>query len=381
MKVAIFSPTVSPRDGYGNITFELTKALSQKGVDITLFLPESQKEFAEVLNLPFEVRYELPEYIFRLYQPKAFKFWQKINVSEFDVVHSLFAFPYCMIAARSAKKYKKPFIMGAQGTHGVRPLTYFPEKLFLKKCYSKAKKITVPSKYTAQMIEKYSGKTYPIEVIHNGVNFERFQKEVGTPSIKSKYEGKIILLTVGGLWGRKGHDIVLKALSKVIKKRKDVVYVIVGEGNARGQLEELIAQLGLKTQVEFAGRQMADNLVSYYQACDIYVHTPKVVDLKFEGFGIVYLEASACGKPIVATDAGGIRDAVIDTSTGLSTGAQTGLIAEDGDIDGVADRILRLCEDEDLRRKLGQAGREYAKKNSWSSIAEKFENLYSQINV
>ncbi|MDP7247321.1 MAG: glycosyltransferase family 4 protein [Candidatus Peribacteraceae bacterium] len=380
MKSAIFSSTVSPKDGYGNITYELTRFLSEKGVDITLFLPESQKESANELSLPFEVRYELPEYIFRLYQPKALKFWKRINVSEFDLVHSLFAFPYCMIAMRSAKKYKKPFIMGAQGTHGVRPLTYFPEKLVLKKCYSQAKKITVPSLFTKQMIEKHSGhghsrsavagKTYPIEVIHNGVNFERFQK----PQVKlDKYRGKIVLLTVGGLWGRKGHDIVLKALSKVIQKRKDVHYVMVGEGNGRGQLEKLTDQLGLQDHVEFAGRQMADDLVSYYQACDIYVHTPKIVDLKFEGFGIVYLEASACGKPIVATDAGGIKDAVIDS--------QTGLIADDGDIDGVADRILRLCEDEDLRRKLGLAGREYAEKNSWSSIAEKFESLYRSVNV
>ena len=235
MKTAIFSSTVSPKDGYGNITYELTRFLSDKGVDITLFLPESQKESANELSLPFEVRYELPEYIFRLYQPKALKFWRKINVSEFDLVHSLFAFPYCMIAARSAKKYKKPFIMGAQGTHGVRPLTYFPEKLVLKKCYSQAKKITVPSLFTKQMIEKHSGKTYPIEVIHNGVNFERFQK----PQVKlDKYNGKIVLLTVGGLWGRKGHDIVLKALSKVIQKRKDVHYVMVGEGNGHSQLDE-----------------------------------------------------------------------------------------------------------------------------------------------
>jgi len=372
VKTAIFSSTVSPKDGYGNITYELTRHLSQRGAEITLFLPESQREFAELFNLPFEVRYELPEYIFRLYQPKALKFWKTINVSDFDLIHSLFAFPYCMIAARSAKKYKKPFVMGAQGTHGVRPLTYFPEKIVLKKCYSQAKKVTVPSVYTKQMIEKYSGKTYPIEVIHNGVNFERFQKGVGTSSVSSKYEGKVVLLTVGGLWGRKGHDIVLKALSQVIKKREDIVYVMVGEGNARPQLEELINQLGLQNHVEFAGRQMADNLVSYYHACDIYVHTPKVVDLKFEGFGIVYLEASACGKPIVATDAGGIRDAVLD--------AQTGLIAEDGDISGVADRIIRLCEDQDLRRQLGQAGRKYAEKNRWSSIAEKFENLYSQVH-
>lgn len=371
--IAIFSPTIDPKDGYGNITFELCNHLKSLGVELTLFLPESQKEIAEGMNLTFPARFELPEYIFRLHQPKALRYWKSIDVSEFDLVHSLFAFPYCLIAARSAKKYKKPFIMGAQGTHGVRPLTYFPEKIVLKKCYKQAKVITVPSEFTKMMIEKYAGKTYPIEVIHNGVHFDRFQKQVDAKSLKQKYQGKTVLLTVGGLWGRKGHDIVLKAISQIINGRPDIHYVMVGDGNGRAQLEELVNKLDIKEHVEFAGRQMGDDLVRYFQACDIYVHTPKIVDLKFEGFGIVYLEASACGKAIVATDAGGIRDAVID--------GETGLIAADGDIDQVARQILTLCSDTELRNKLGQAGRLYAQKNSWPSIAEKFQNLYRSIDV
>ncbi|MBU0766670.1 glycosyltransferase family 4 protein [Patescibacteria group bacterium] len=373
MRIAIFSPTIDPKDGYGNITFELCTHLKSLGIDLTLFLPVSQKKIANDMDLPFPIRFKLPEYIFRLHQPKALKYWKKIDVSEFDLVHSLFAFPYCLIAARSAKKYKKPFIMGAQGTHGVRPLVYFPEKIFLKKCYKQAKAITVPSKFTKDMIEKYSGKTYPIEVIHNGVHFDRFQKQVDVQSLRNKYQGKTVLLTVGGLWGRKGHDIVLKAISQIVSGRPDIHYIMVGDGNGRAQLEELVDRLNIKDHVEFAGRQMGDDLVRYFQACDIYVHTPKIVDLKFEGFGIVYLEASACGKPIVATDAGGIRDAVLD--------GETGLIASDGDIDQVSKYIITLCSDIELRHKLGESGRVYAQKNSWSSIAEKFKDLYRAIHV
>jgi glycosyltransferase involved in cell wall biosynthesis len=110
--------------------------------------------------------------------------------------------------------------------------------------------------------------------------------------------------------------------------------------------------------------------VAYFQAADIYVHTPKIVDLKFEGFGIVYLEASACGKPIVATDAGGIRDAVLEE--------ETGLIASDGDVEGVAQRVVQLLDDPSLASKMGEAGVEYARKNTWNSIAQEFVNLYSQ---
>ncbi len=368
MRLALFSSTVDARDGYGNITFELSQHLARAGTSITLFLPASQKSVADRLNLPFPVRCELPEYIYRIYQPRALGYLKTFDLSGFDLVHSLFEFPYCLMALRSARRNRLPFLMGAQGTHGVRPLTYFPERPIIKWCYRQAHSFVVPSQCTKNMVEEYAHEQYRIEVIHNGVNFERFQRDTDPSKLRRQYGNDIVLLTVGGLWGRKGHDLTLRALKLVTQKRRDVRYVMVGEGNGRPQLEALVHELGLESFVEFAGRKSGDDLVRHYQAADIYVHTPKVVDLKFEGFGIVYLEASACGKPIVATDAGGVRDAVLD--------GETGFVAPDGDVPGVADRILQLMENADLRRRMGESGRQYAKKNDWTSIAEKFIALY-----
>ncbi|MDP6561561.1 MAG: glycosyltransferase family 4 protein [Candidatus Peribacteraceae bacterium] len=370
MRIALFSSTIDSRDGYGNITKEYCAQLHRLGQPFVLFLPQSQKEAIDTTDYPFEIRFVLPEYIFRIYQPKALGYFRSIDVSEFDLVHSLFAFPYCVLAQRSAKKYKKPYIMGAQGTHGVRPLAYFPEKLFLKSCYKHAAAITVPSDYTRRKICEYAGVEYPITVIHNGVHFDRFQKDVDVQSIRDRYKGKKILLTVGGLWGRKGHDLVLQMLYNVTQKYPDIVYTIVGDGNSRENLEKLATELGVRDSVDFVGRKSGDELVAYFKACDVYVHTPKVLDLKFEGFGIVYLEASACGKPIVATDAGGIRDAVVD--------GETGLIADDGDVQGIADRVLQLLDDPNAAVAMGEAGLKYAKKNDWNSIAQQFIHLYSQ---
>jgi len=372
MQIALFSSTINPKDGYGNITKEYCAQMKSRGQSFVLFLPRSQKEVTNTEDYPFEIRFVLPEYIFRIYQPKALGYFKAINVSEFDLVHSLFAFPYCLLAQRSAKKYKKPYIMGAQGTHGVRPLAYFPEKHFLKSCYKHAAAITVPSEYTKKKICEYAGTDYPITVIHNGVYFDRFQRKVDVQSVRDRYKGKKILLTVGGLWGRKGHDLVLQMLYNVIQKYPDIMYVIVGDGNNRENLENLATELGVRDSVDFVGRKSGDELVAYFKACDVYVHTPKVLDLKFEGFGIVYLEASACGRPIVATDAGGIRDAVID--------GETGLIADDGDIQGIADRVLQLLDDPKRSMVMGEAGRVYAQKNDWNSIADHYVNLYSQVH-
>ena len=370
MKVAVFSPTVVPKDGYGNITYELARELVNAGIEITLFLPKSQKGTAEALSLPFEVRYELPGYIFRMYQREGYKFLQTIDISQYDLVHSFFDFPYCFLAGRSAKRYRKPYIMGAQGTHGVRPLTYFPEKFMLRWAYQNASAIQVPSQYTRYEILKHAFEEYDIDIIHNGVRFDRFQKEVDSESIRKKYPGKKLLLTVGGLWGRKGHDLVIQALARIKDERDDVMYLVVGEGNSQEELEFLAQALGVRDMVDFVGRKSGDELVSYFKACDIYVHTPKIMDLKFEGFGVVYLEASACGKPIVATNAGGVPDAVVD--------GVTGLIAGDEDIPGITERILSLLNDPKKAKEMGEAGKKYAAEHDWPLIAKKYIKLYEK---
>jgi len=130
----------------------------------------------------------------------------------------------------------------------------------------------------------------------------------------------------------------------------------------------LVSKLGLKSNVSFLGSLTDDELVKYFQFCDIYIHTPRNTNWHFEGFGIVYLEASACAKPIIAADSGGIRDAVIEGNTGL--------IVPEEDIDATAQSILRLFQDHQLARKLGKNGLQYAREHDWSLIVPKFLNLY-----
>src|SRR3989338_2829629 len=124
MKIALISSTVEPKDGYGNVTYELSQALHAAGVDCTLFLPKSQKVAAEALALPFPIAPVLPEYVFRIFQRAGPQYFQSFDVQAFDLVHDLLAFPYCIPATISARRAGKPLVMGAQGTHGVRPMTY-----------------------------------------------------------------------------------------------------------------------------------------------------------------------------------------------------------------------------------------------------------------
>ena len=373
MKIALFSSTLDVKNGYGNITYELCKALVAKNIDFELFLPKHEEgKFALEINFP--VHYVLPEYIFRIKTPKALPyFFQDIDVSKFDLVHSLFDFPYAFMIARLARKYRKPFLMGSQGTYGVAPLTYFPEKYMLKWAYRQAKEIMVPSTFTKSKILEYAHTTYPISIIHNGVNFSRFNQDVDESSIRAKYPGKKILITVGGPKKRKGQDIVIRAMPKVIAEYPDVVYLVIGgqpTGDDRKNMIELAQGLGVGEQVVFTGQVNDEDIIKYFRACDVYVHTPRVSNLNFEGFGIVYIEAGACGKPSVATDSGGIRDAVVENKTGL--------IAPDEDSDTVARHIVTLLKDDTLRSQMGERAKEYAREHDWSIIAEQYIERYKK---
>ncbi|HVM58775.1 MAG TPA: glycosyltransferase family 4 protein [Candidatus Paceibacterota bacterium] len=369
MNIAIFSETIDVTNGHGNITYELCRALHARGVSFTLFLPRDEKVFGAY---PFPVRRELPSYIFRVYTPKALPhFFGSVDLAGFDLVHCLLAFPHSFFAMRMAKKYKLPFLMGGQGTFAVLPLTYPLERRMLLASYRAAKEIMVPSEFTkAKILEYAKSPVAPISIVHNGVNFSRFEKEPDLSALRARYAGKKVLLTVGGLKRRKGQDIVLRALPEVLKRHPDARYVLVGSGDKQEWLESIARELGVAEAVEFVGQKTGEDLVRYFYLADVYVHTPRVNNLNFEGFGIVYLEAGACGKPSVATDAGGIRDAVLD--------GQTGLVAADGDVAGVASAINRLLDDPMLAKRLGEAGKAYAREHDWDAIAAQFIERYER---
>jgi phosphatidylinositol alpha-1,6-mannosyltransferase len=370
MKILLLSSTSNVRNGYGNITYELCAYLAKRH-DILVLLPESERVNGPA---PYPVKYILPPYIFDMKTPKILKYlaFAFPEAKKFDLIHSLFEFPYALLGARLAKKYHKPLIIGTQGTYAIQPLFWHPERWALRWAYNAAHTITAPSAFTRDAIVQYAHPRAPIRILHNGVNFERFQQGTDVGGIRGHWPGKKLLLTVGGLKPRKGQDVVIRALGILAKSRDDFQYVIVGGGKLRVALEQLAQQQGVADRVSFMGEVVGEDLVAYFQACDVYVHTPVLVNWQFEGFGIVYLEASACRKPIIAADSGGIRDAVID--------GKTGLIVPELDVAATARAIERLLDDPILAASLGEQGYAYAQDHSWDRIGAQFMNLYGEVS-
>jgi glycosyltransferase involved in cell wall biosynthesis len=201
-----------------------------------------------------------------------------------------------------------------------------------------------------------------IDVIHYGLTPPEFQAksrtELGIPQ-----EG-LVLIAVGRLIERKSLDDLLLALSKVDDVRFRLL--LIGAGPEEERLRNLAEALGLSSRVEFLGPIWGERKFQYLAAADVFV-----LPSAHEGFGLVFLEAMYCGLPVIASSSGGQIDFLKD--------GETGFLIPVGDIDALADRILRLGRDEALRRQMSEFNREYVKRFHISGVAERYEALFSQV--
>lgn len=183
-------------------------------------------------------------------------------------------------------------------------------------------------------------------VIYPGTDPSRF-----TP-VHSRATHAPLLLTVGRLVRRKGIDTVLRALPDVRRDFPNVSYDIAGAGPDETRLKALVEELELQDAVRFLGRVSNDDLPALYQRADIFVMPVReeAQGASIEGFGIVYLEASASGLPVIAGRSGGAVEAVLD--------GETGLVVEPT-VEAVATAVETLLKDESLRKRLGAAGRRW----------------------
>ncbi len=153
-------------------------------------------------------------------------------------------------------------------------------------------------------------------VLPNCVDLQRFRPGPKNPGLIARYglNGCKVLMTLGRLAGedrRKGFDEVLEALPAILRRHGDVKYLIAGEGEDRPRLEEKARALGLADRVVFAGRIAEDEKVDHYNLADVYV-----MPSSGEGFGIVLIEAAACGVPVIGSKTDGAREALLDGRLG-----------------------------------------------------------------
>ncbi len=256
--------------------------------------------------------------------------------------------------------FKKPYFPYVHGADFLEFKSKTITNKILELILKNASLIIANSSFTKNALIGFGISEKKIIVINPPVEYKKFAKIGNTEELKENYglKGKKVLLTVGRLVERKGHDYVIKALPDIIKEIPDIHYLIVGDGMYRNELERLSVKLNIRDFITFAGFIPDDELPEYYAMCDVFIMASREIKEKgdVEGFGIVYLEANAMKKPVIAGRSGGISDAVEDGVNGILVNP-----TEEKDIARI---IIKLMKDDEMRIRLGEAG--------YKRVVEKF---------
>ncbi len=232
--------------------------------------------------------------------------------------------------------------------------------------------VIVNSEHTRQEFLRHSGGHLRIAKVNPGVDTERFNPRVDGHLVLQRHglDGRRVLLTVARLVERKGHDTVIRALPRILDAFPDTAYLIVGSGPTETKLRTLAREIGVANEVVFAGEIPDDELPAYYGTCDLFVMPSRQIAERegVEGFGIVYLEANACGKPVIGGRSGGVGEAIED--------GVTGLLVDPLDGEAFAAAAVRILADRDLTRALGIQGRRRAEQEfDWGVQADRLLGL------
>jgi phosphatidylinositol alpha-1,6-mannosyltransferase len=214
-----------------------------------------------------------------------------------------------------------------------------------------------------------------IALINPGVDVQRYRPGLPCADLRASIglsAGQKLILSVGRLSRRKGFDQTIRALPALLARGLDARYAIVGIGEDRDYLDGLARECGVAERVKLLGHVAQEDLPRWYNAADVVVMPNREIDGDVEGFGMVFIEAAACGKPAVAGRSGGTGSAVVD--------GQTGLLVDGASVDAIADALTRILSDADYARTLGETGHLRARREfSWEQVAERIRALEREL--
>ena len=234
--------------------------------------------------------------------------------------------------------------------------------------FKRADRIICVSQFIRERLISLGCDEQKLVVNYMGTPIRRFER-----SRFNKREN-ITLICVAALKEEKGHEFLLRAVAQVIKEVKAIQLYLVGDGEMKEQIINLIDALDLNKYVHLLGWKGEDEIFELLSEADIYVqHSVRCIVkdkiLKEEGLGISLVEAAGMGLPIVASDVGGIREVCIH--------GYNGLLGQERDVSSMASHILTLIKNPDLRFSLGQAGRDLViKKFDQRKLLQKLETYY-----
>jgi len=288
-------------------------------------------------------------------------------------IHAGRVLPEGLMAWGVARALGKPLIIYAHGEEITTWRTFFKRQAMIF-TYRRADRVIANSRFTSNLLVELGVAPSRIALISPGVDIEMFYPGNGADfrqrlGIK---EGQSLILSVGRLSRRKGFDQVIRSLPALLAAKIDVHYAVIGIGEDAGYLQSLAKNLGVENRVHMLAHQSSADLPRWYRAADVFAMPNRNVNGDTEGFGLVFLEAAASGKPSVAGTDGGTGDAVIDGVTGFRV--------DGASISELSSALMRLLGDPEVSRELGENGLKRARERySWDAVARATRALVSEV--
>jgi phosphatidyl-myo-inositol dimannoside synthase len=247
-----------------------------------------------------------------------------------------------------------PFSVFTYARDVVMPKKSALKHVMAKRVFARAKHIITISEFTKSLLLDYGDVSDRISFVRPGVDPDFFDPKRGSGDIADRFDlhDKKVILSIGRMDPRKGFDTMIACMPRVREQVPNAIYLIVGDGEDKHRLRALAKRHGVEDIVRFAPDRIEDDQLPHlYNACDVFITLSRYDrdSENVEGFGIVFLEANACEKPVVAGYSGGTPDAVDHE--------RTGFLVDPLNHDEIASAVSSLLIDPNKAKTFGKQGR------------------------
>ena len=366
MKLALVSDALDPTNGWGRYAGELARELIAAGVDVRLVSPRGRATMADLRDYPdhreipsFQHGRRHPLRVFLRTLPPLLR-----ALRGADVIHCMVE-PYAPAAATAAGR--RPYFISLHGTYAISSGRPRIERLPLRWALRRARGLPSNSGYTRRRVENDSG-ARRASVVPLAVRSEDFRRDAPPQRERG------LIVSVGECKPRKGYDLAIEAFARLKADGVAHRYVIVGLSDASSpyvrRLRSRIQELGLVGCVTLTGAVSQDELVDWYHRARVVTMPYRLSGTDFDGFGLVLLEANACGTPVVSARDSGAEEPVIHDKNGL--------LVPPNDVPALTDALRAVLTDTGRWQALAAGARRRADEMTWRRSAQRLLDVYAQ---
>jgi phosphatidyl-myo-inositol dimannoside synthase len=332
---------------------------------VSVFAPAGEGDEAFDASAPYAVHRQ-PESFLWPTPDVARRVRRAVEDTEAQVVLFGATYPLALLAPGLARG-GTPYLSAAHGFEYWLSLVPGTHAL-MRRATSLAERVPVMcSEFVARRVRTAVPRDVPVSVLYPGADIQAFRPDLVTADLRERHGigDRPLVVCVSRLVARKGQDVLIRGMARVRRRLPDAMLLVVGGGPYESTLRSMAAGAPAGSVV-FAGQVTEQDLPRYYAAGDVFAMPcrSRMGGLEVEGWGNVFIEAAACGRPVVVGDSGGARESLID--------GETGLLVDGADVEAVADAVADLLADPVRAGTMGAAGRErVVRDHTWPLIAER----------